>query len=69
MSIVVVFHKLNSRKGYIDDVTGRSRDQLKMNLSIFLESPKVSFQYLWLKPHLSLLLFSQLHAKVVMVLA
>ena len=65
---VVVFQKLNSKKGYIDDVTARSRDQLEMNLSIFLESPKDYLQYLWLKSHLSLLLLSHWHAKVVMVL-
>ena len=65
---VVVFQKLNSKKGYIYDVTARSRDQLEMNLSIFLESPKDYLQYLWLKSHLSLLLLSHLHAKVVMVL-
>jgi len=46
----------------------RSRDQLEINLSIFLESPKDYLQYLRLKSHLSLLLLSHLHAKVVMVL-
>ena len=65
---VVIFQKLNSKKGYIYDVTARSRDQLEMNLSIFLESPKDYIQYLWLKSHLSLLVISHLHAKVVMVL-
>ena len=59
---------LKSKKDYIDDVTARSRDQLEMNLSIFLESPKDYLQYLWLKSHLSLLLLSHLHDKVVMVL-
>jgi len=46
----------------------RSRDQLEINLSIFLESPKDYLQYLRLKSHLSLLLLSHLHAQVVMVL-
>ena len=59
---------VKSKNGYIDDVIARSRDQLEMNLSIFLESPKDSLQYLWLKSHLSLLVLSHLHAKVVMVL-
>ena len=65
---VVVFQKLNSKKGYIDDVTARSRDQLEMNLSIFLESPKDYLQCLRLKSHLYLLFLSDLHAKVVKVL-
>ena len=43
---VVVFQKLNTKKGYIDDVTARSRDQFEMNLSILLESPKDYLQYL-----------------------
>ena len=59
---------VKSKKGYIDDVTARSRDQLEMNLSIFSESPKDYLEDLMLKSHLSLLLLSHLHAKVVMVL-
>ena len=59
---------VKSKKGYIDDVIARSRDQLEMNLSIFSESPKDYLEDLMLKSHLSLLLLSNLHAKVVMVL-
>ena len=63
----MVFQKLNSKKGYIDDVMARSRDHLEMNLSTFSESPKDYLEGLMLKSHLSLLLLSHLHAKVVMV--
>ena len=59
---------MKSKKGYIDDVMARSRDQFEMNLSIFSESPKDYLEDLMLKSHLSLLLLSHLHAKVVMVL-
>ena len=59
---------VKSKKGYIDDVIARSRDHLEMNLSTFSESPKDYLEYPMLKSHLSLLVFSYLHVKVVMVL-
>ena len=70
LKVVIVLKVLGvkSKKGYIDDVTARSRDHLELNLSIFSESPKHYLEYPMLKSHLSLLIFSYLHVKVVMVL-
>ena len=59
---------VKSKNGYIDDVIARSRDHLEMNLSTFSESPKDYLKDLMLKSHLSLLLLSHWHAKIVMVL-
>ena len=44
-----------------------SRDQLEINLSIFLESPKDYLEYLWLKSHLSVLVLPNLHDKLVVL--
>ena len=56
-----------AKKAIFDDVITRSCDQLKLNLSICLESPKHYLEYVMLKSDVALVVFSHEPVKVVMV--